>query len=100
MSAKDLEPLFNHLNTAFIDLQSKLNVIISKYEELERKLENQKKASFKCRVCAKKFENTMELQKHKNEEGACHSKFKCNECDKTFQNENQLSIHKKKAWKI
>ena len=36
MSIKDLEPLFNNLNTVFADLQSKIDIIIKSYEDLEK----------------------------------------------------------------
>ena len=65
MSAKDIDPLFSNLNTALIDLQCKKDDIISRYEDLERQLGRQKKSSFTCRKCAKKFGNLKELQKHK-----------------------------------
>ena len=95
MSVKDLENIFLSLNTEFVDLKSKIDVIIKKYEDLEYEL-NQRKCQFKCSICNKKFENLSDLQDHKKEEGTCQAKFKCDECGKAFRSENQLDIHKKK----
>ena len=95
MSVKDLENIFLSLNTEFVDLKSKIDVIIKKYEDLEYEL-NQRKCQFKCSNCNKKFENLSDLQDHKKEEGTCQANFKCEECGKAFRSENQLDIHKKK----
>ena len=46
MSIKDLEPLFNNPNTVFADLQSKIDLIIKSYEDLEKQLKRQKKSAF------------------------------------------------------
>ena len=80
----------------FVDLHSKIDVIINKYLNLERHLQRQRKSSFKCKKCYKKFENLKELQKHKNEEFPCHANFKCDKCEKRIKSEDQLTIHKKK----
>ena len=96
MSVKDIEPLFQNLSAEFVDLTSKIDIIIKKYENLEKELQKQKKFQFKCSKCNKKFEQLSDLQKHKKEEDSCQANFKCDECDKTFQSENQLDFHKKK----
>ena len=67
MSVKDLENIFLSLNTEFVDLKSKIDVIIKKYEDLEYEL-NQRKCQFKCSNCNKKFENLSDLQDHKKKE--------------------------------
>jgi hypothetical protein len=100
MSAKEFEALFNNLNTVFIDLHSKIDVIINKYEDLEKQLKRHKKSTFKCRKCFKKFENLKELQKHKNEDCSCKGNFKCDVCDKSFKSESQLNLHIKKHGKF
>jgi len=92
----DLELVFVNLNTEFVELKSKIDIIIKKYEDLEDELENQSKSKFKCSSCSKKFEELTDLQNHKKEEGTCQANFKCEECGKTFRSENQLDIHKKK----
>ena len=91
MSVKDIESVFLSLNIEFVDLKSKMDIIINKYED-------QKKCQLKCSNCSKKFEKLTDLQDHKKEEGSCQAKFKCEEeeCSKTLRNENQLDIHKKK----
>ena len=61
MSIKDIESSFQSLNTEFIDLKSKIDVIIKKYEDLEYELENQNKCQFKCSKCSKKFEKVTDL---------------------------------------
>ena len=96
MSVRDFEAMFTNLNIEFVDLKSKIDVLINKYAEIEKQLEKQKKFRFKCRKCNKKYENLAEYQKHKNDEGSCQANFKCDECDKTFRSENQLTIHQKK----
>ena len=92
MSVKDIESVFLSLNIEFVDLKSKMDIIINKYEDLEFELQNQKKCQFKCSNCSKKFEKLTDLQDHKKEEGSCQAKFKCEEeeCSKTFRSENQL----------
>ena len=95
MSMKDFEPVFSTLNTEFIDLKSKVDTLINKYEVLEKQLKKQKKFRFKCNQCKKKFESIKELQDHRKEEGSCESNFKCDECGKTFRNEKQLEVHEK-----
>ena len=100
MSIKDLEPLFNNLNTVFADLQSKIDVIIKSYEDLEKQLQRQKKSAFRCRKCKMKFENLSQLQKHKNKKHSCQADFKCDKCDESFKNENQLAIHQQKHGKF
>ena len=100
MSVKDFEPVFSTLNTEFVDLKSKVETLINKYEDLEKQLKKQKKFKFKCNQCKKKFENIKELQDHRKEEGSCESNFKCDECGKTFRNKKQLEVHEKKHQKF
>ena len=100
MSVKDFEPVFSTLNTEFVDLKSKVDTLINKYKDLEKQLKKQKKFSFKCNQCKKKFESIKELQDHKKEEGSCESNFKCDECGKTFRNKKQLEVHEKKHQKF
>ena len=92
MSVKDIESVFLSLNIEFVDLKSKMDIIINKYEDLEFELQNKKKCQLKCSNCSKKFEKLTDLQDHKKEEGSCQAKFKCEEeeCSKTFRSENQL----------
>ena len=100
MTVKDNENAFNNLSTEFVDLKSKLDGLIKKYDDLENELLKEKKFQFKCSKCKKKFENVSDLQNHKKEESSCQGNFKCEECDKTFKSENQLDIHKKKHVKF
>ena len=100
MSVKDIETVFLSLNTMFEDLKGKIDGLTNKYEDLEKQLKKQKKSSFKCNTCSKKFESVKDLQKHKTEEAACQAKFKCDECEKTFKTEKQLSVHSKKHEKF
>ena len=101
MSIKSVEPLIHSLNRAFVELQSKLENIVKKYEELEKKLETQKKSSFKCRKCKKEFPNLKKLQKHKDsEDKKCAEDFKCEECAKDFKSSNLLDLHKRKHEKF
>ena len=83
MSLESIEPLIHSLNRAFVELQSKIEGIVKKYEELEKKLEKQKKSSFKCRKCKQEFPNLKKLRKHRNaEDEMCTEEFKCEECKK------------------
>ena len=100
MSAKDIENLLSNLKTEFVDLKSKTNSLIKKYESLEKQLKKQKKSSFKCSKCDNKFSNVKELQNHKKETSACQGNFECDECEKTFKTEKQLSVHMKKHEKF
>ena len=100
MSSKDIENLLLNLNAEFGDLKSKTNSLIKKYEVLEKQLKKQKKSSFKCSKCDKKFEKVKELQTHKKEGSECQANFKCDECDKMFKTEKQLSVHLKKHEKF
>ena len=100
MSVRDFETIFQNLNNEFGDLKSKIDVLIKKYDGLEKQIEKQKKFKFKCRKCGKKFENVTDYQEHKNDESACQANFKCDECDRTFRSENQLTIHQKKHEKF
>ena len=45
MSVKDIESVFLSLNIEFVDLKSKMDIIIYKYEDLEFELQNQQKMS-------------------------------------------------------
>ena len=100
MSPKDIENLLLNLNAEFGDLKSKTNSLIKKYEVLEKQLKKQKKSSFRCSKCEKKFGNVKELQTHKKEASECQANFKCDECEKTFKTEKQLSVHQKKHEKF
>ena len=79
MSVKDIESVFLSLNIEFVDLKSKMDIIIKKCEDLEFELQNQKKCQLKCSNCSKKFDKLIDLQ----------ANFKCEECSKTFRSENQ-----------
>ena len=46
MSIESIEPLIQSLNKDFVELKSKLESILKKYEDLEKKLEKQKKVIF------------------------------------------------------
>ena len=59
----------------------------------------QKKSSFKCRKCNKKFDNLSELQKHKNKKRSCKADLKC-EWDEMFKSEIELAIHQQKHGKF
>ena len=100
MSVRDFEPIIQHLNTEFVELKSKIDVLIKKYEGIEKQIEKQKKFRFKCRKCGNKFENVTDYQDHKNDQSSCQANFKCDECDKSFRSENQLIIHQKKHEKF
>ena len=95
MSDKELESMFLNLKTVFTDFQSKIEDMIHKYEILEKKIESQKKGSFKCRFCKKKFESFKDLHDHKKAEKSCGDEFKCDKCDKSFKSEKDQKVHKK-----
>ena len=96
MCDKDFEKVFQNLKTEFTDLHTKIEGIISKYEGLEKLLENEKKGSFfKCRKCKENFDSLKELLKHKKKKKSCvDDEFKCEKCDKSYKSENDLIIHK------
>ena len=97
MSIESIEPLIHSLNRAFVELQSKIEGIVKKYEELEKKLEKQNKSSFKCRKCKQEFANLKKLRKHRDaEDEMCTEEFKCEECEKDFKSSNLLELHKRK----
>ena len=101
MSIESIEPLIQSLNKDFVELKSKLESIVKKYEDLEKKLEKQKKSSFKCRKCKKEFPNLKKLRKHRDaEHEMCSEEFKCEECEKEFKNSNLLELHKRKHEKF
>ena len=81
MSDTKLEQMFLNLKTEFADLHARIDGLISKYEVLEKQLENQKKGSYRCRKCNKKFESLKKLQKHKNYDKPCIDDFKCEQCE-------------------
>ena len=95
MSIENIEPLIQSLNRDFVDLKSKIESIVKKYEDLEKKLEKQKKSSFKCRKCKKEFPNLKKLRKHRDaEHEMCSEEFKCKECEKEFKTVIYLSCIK------
>ena len=91
---KDIESAFFHLNTEFVDFKSKIDNLTSKYEDIEKKLEERKKSCFKCNNCKKTFECLKDFQEHKKDVLGCQGSFKCEECEKTFKSEKQLSAPK------
>ena len=95
MSDKELESMFLNLKNVFNDFHSKIDNMIHEYEILEKKIESQKKGSFKCRFCKKKFESFKDLQDHKKAEQSCGDEFRCDKCDKSFKSEKDQKVHKK-----
>ena len=100
MSDKELESMFLNLKNVFTDFHSKIDNMIHEYEILEKKIESQKKGSFKCRFCKKKFESFKDLQDHKKAEQSCGDEFRCDKCDKSFKSEKDQTLHTKKTWKL
>ena len=65
MSFQELEPIFNNLNEEFNHLKDKINILMNKYSELEKQLNINSKAKFKCSKCNDYFESMDNFQKHK-----------------------------------
>ena len=92
-----LEKEVSSLKEEFLDLKSKIDILVKKYSNLEVKYEKslsrKRKESFKCRICDQECENLIELKNHKKEHESLLPKFKCDECDKIFLKEKQLKEH-------
>ena len=65
MAAKDLDDVFMNLNLEFVDLRGEINALTQKYDDLEKELKQQKGQKYQCIKCKEKFDNTKQLQKHK-----------------------------------
>ena len=99
MAAKDFESIFRNLNSEFEDLKVKINLMIQKYDDLEKEIKKPKQ-KFQCIKCNLKFENTRELEKQNARSSACQANYDCDQCELSHTSETQLMRHKKKHGKF
>ena len=100
MSENDIEQVFQNLNSEFSDLKEQINILIAKYDDLEKDIKEQKKDHFKCNKCNERFPSTKELKKHKKRSEVCQASFECDQCDFMYASEKQLCRHKQKHGKF
>ena len=87
MLDKDLEKEFFALKTEFVSAMAKIDDLVGKYSNLEKKyeknIERNKSVNFRCHNCSEKFENVSALKQHKYD--GCQGEFQCEQCDKNFE---------------
>ena len=93
MSESNIEHVFQNLNLEFIDLKQQINILIKKYDDLEKDIKDKKTDHFQCNKCNARFPSTRELKKHKRRSVECQASFECDQCDFTYTSEKQLCRH-------
>ena len=93
-TVKDLDVELCSLKEEFVEVKTKLETLLKKYEDIEKKCARIE--IFQCDVCEEMFcSKTILLKDKRCRKSVLPGQFDCSECDNTFLEKWKLDAHVK-----